>query len=128
MALRLANINESYRETGAIIASKTRQEWVDLLGDTNVPMMVVNSLDELIDDPQLVQSGFWQEHDHPTEGRLRFSSPPMNFEKTPASIRRLPPGLGEHTRELLREVGYDDEFLASLHDEGAIQIAQETNS
>lgn len=128
MALRLANINESYRETGAIIASKTRQEWVDLLGDTNVPMMVVNSLDELIDDPQLVESGFWQEHDHPTEGRLRFSSPPMNFEKTPASIRRLPPGLGEHTRELLREVGYDDEFLASLHDEGAIQIAQETNS
>jgi crotonobetainyl-CoA:carnitine CoA-transferase CaiB-like acyl-CoA transferase len=127
MALRLANINESYRETGAIIASKTRQEWIDLLGDTNVPMMVVNSLDELIDDPQLVESGFWQEHDHPTEGRLRFSSPPMNFEKTPASIRRLPPGLGEHTRELLREVGYDDEFLASLHDEGAIQIAQETN-
>jgi crotonobetainyl-CoA:carnitine CoA-transferase CaiB-like acyl-CoA transferase len=40
----------------------------------------------------------------------------------------LPPGLGEHTRELLREVGYDDEFLASLHDEGAIQIAKENNS
>lgn len=76
MALRLANINESYRETGDIIATKTRQEWVDLLGDTNVPMMVVNSLDDLIEDPQLVGGGFWQEFDHPTEGRLRFSSPP----------------------------------------------------
>jgi crotonobetainyl-CoA:carnitine CoA-transferase CaiB-like acyl-CoA transferase len=125
MSLRLANINESYRETGAIIAEKTRQEWIDLLGETNVPMMVVNTLDELIEDPQLVGGGFWQEYDHPTEGRLRFSSPPMNFEKTPASIRRLPPRLGEHTRELLSEVGYEESHLAALQAEGAIQIQKE---
>jgi len=87
--------------------------------------MVVNSLDDLIEDPQLVGSGFWQEFDHPTEGRLRFSSPPMNFEKTPASIRRLPPGLGEHTRELLQEVGYEESHLAALHAEGAIQLTEE---
>lgn len=49
----------------------------------------------------------------------------MNFEKTPASIRRLPPGLGEHTRELLREVGYEESHLAALHAEGAIQLKEE---
>ena len=49
----------------------------------------------------------------------------MNFENTPASIRRLPPRLGEHTHELLSEVGYSTDQLATLKSEGAIQIAEE---
>lgn len=116
MRERLKNINESYRITGEIVAERTRQEWIDLLGDTNVPMMVVNTLDELIDDPQLTASGFWHEMDHPTEGRLRMSGPPINFSKTPASIRSVPPLLGQHSVEVLREVGVAqstiDEMLA----------------
>jgi crotonobetainyl-CoA:carnitine CoA-transferase CaiB-like acyl-CoA transferase len=51
----------------------------------------------------------------------------MNFEKTPASIRRLPPGLGEHTHELLSEVGYSPDQLAALQSEGAIQITKENS-
>ena len=58
---------------------------------------------------------------------MRFSSPPMNFEKSPASIRRLPPGIGEHTHELLSEVGYSPDQLATLKSEGAIQIAEENH-
>jgi len=79
-----------------------------------VPMMVVNSLDTLLTDEHLVSTGFWQEHEHPTEGTLRFSSPPANLSKTPASIDRLPPRLGEHTREVLAEVGYADEDIDQL--------------
>ncbi len=105
MASRLANIDESYRVTGEIIASRDRAEWVELLGDTNVPMMVVNSLDELIDDPHLVETGFWRKVEHPTEGTLRMSSPPMNFSASPAGIDRLPPRLGEHSVEVLLEAG-----------------------
>ncbi len=105
MGSRLANINESYRVTGEIIAGRDRAEWVELLGDTNVPMMVVNSLDELIEDPHLRQTGFWHEMEHPTEGRLRMSSPPMNFSLTPARIDSPPPRLGEHSVEVLAEAG-----------------------
>ena len=105
MATRLKNIDESYRVTGEIISSRSRADWVELLGDTNVPMMVVNTLDDLITDPQLVESGFWQEFDHSTEGRIRMSSPPINFSKTPAAIGSLPPRLGEHSAEVLLEVG-----------------------
>jgi len=116
MRSRLKNIDESYRITGEVVAERTRQEWIDLLGDTNVPMMVVNTLDELIDDPQLTASGFWHEMNHPTEGRLRMSGPPINFSKTPASIRSVPPLLGQHSVEVLREVGVSqvtiDEMLA----------------
>ena len=114
MATRLKNINESYRVTGEIIAQRTRDEWLRLLGDTKVPMMVVNSLDDLIEDPHLVESGFWQESDHPTEGRLRMSSPPMNFARTPASIRRHAPRLGENTEEVLRETGLDQVTIDSM--------------
>lgn len=105
MAARLANIDESYRVTGEIIAGRDRAEWVELLGDTNVPMMVVNSLDELIEDPHLAQTGFWRDFEHSTEGRLRMSSPPMNFSLTPAIIDRPPPRLGEHSVEVLTEAG-----------------------
>ncbi len=118
MATRLKNINESYRVTGEIIAERTRQEWLDLLGDTKVPTMVVNSLDDLIEDPHLVATGFWQEMDHPTEGHLRMSSPPMNMSRTPASIRRHAPRLGENTIEVLSEAGLDQKEIDSMLADG----------
>lgn len=114
MATRLKNINESYRVTGEILAEKTRDEWLELLGNTKVPTMVVNSLDDLIEDPHLVDTGFWQEMDHPTEGKLRLASPPMNFSKTPASIRRPQPRLGENTTEVLAEAGYSQEQIDKM--------------
>ncbi len=125
MATRLKNINESYRVTGEIIASRDRDEWLDLLGDTNVPMMVVNTLDDLITDPHLVESGFWQEHEHPTEGRIRSSSPPMNFGSTPASIRSLAPRLGEHSEEILREAGYQQDDIDAMVANGEACLPQE---
>jgi crotonobetainyl-CoA:carnitine CoA-transferase CaiB-like acyl-CoA transferase len=123
MGERLKNINESYRTTGEIIASRNRAEWVDLLGDTNVPMMVVNSLDDLLEDPHLVATGFWQEFDHPSEGRLRCSKPPMNFSITPASIRRMAPRLGEHSIEVLREAGISQETIEAMLSAGETQAA-----
>ena len=113
--------------TGEIIATKDRDQWLELLGDTNVPMMVVNSLDELVADPHLLASGFWQQHEHPTEGALRMSSPPMNFSKTPASIRSLPPRLGEHSEEVLREAGLEQSFIDSMLAAGEAVVPKTTS-
>ena len=68
---------------------------------------MVNTLAGLKDDPHLKAVGFWQEVDHPTEGRLRMTRFPVTFSKTPADVRRLQPRLGEHTAEILREAGLD---------------------
>jgi crotonobetainyl-CoA:carnitine CoA-transferase CaiB-like acyl-CoA transferase len=114
MATRLKNINESYAATGAVIAERDRQEWLDLLGDTNVPMMVVNGLDDLVDDPHLTATGFWQHLDDPDEGTIRMASYPANFSKTPASIRRMAPRLGEHSVEILREAGLSEEQIEAM--------------
>jgi crotonobetainyl-CoA:carnitine CoA-transferase CaiB-like acyl-CoA transferase len=119
MRERLKNIDASYAATADVIATKTTQEWLDLLGDTNVPMMIVNTLDGLVDDEHLKAIGFWQMFDHPTEGKIRMSKPPINFSKTPADIRRLAPRLGENSAEILREAGYDDAKIEAMFESGA---------
>jgi crotonobetainyl-CoA:carnitine CoA-transferase CaiB-like acyl-CoA transferase len=50
--------------------------------------------------------GLFQELDHPSEGKIRQARPPARFSASPAGVRRLAPRLGEHTQEVLREVGY----------------------
>lgn len=119
LARRIKNIDATYEETGKIMATRTTQAWLDILGDSSVPTMVVNSLEDLMTDPHLEAVGFWESIDHPTEGKLRAARFPINFAKTPASIRRYPPLLGEHSREILAEAGLDDEAIDKLIAAGA---------
>ena len=84
---------------------------------SNIPTMAVNTREMLLDNEQLNASGFWHHVEHPTEGNLRLTDPPIRFSKTPSTIRTLPPLLGEQSRELLAEAGYSaaeiDELLAA---------------
>lgn len=118
MQSRLENIDVSYAKTGEALSKKTTAEWLELLEPTNVPHMIVNSLDGLIDDPHLKESGFWQLHDHPTEGKIRMASSPYSFSKTPTDIHRLPPRLGEQSAEILAEVGYSSDEIKKMFDQG----------
>ncbi len=122
MQTRLKNINESYAATGAIIAERDRQEWLDLLGETNVPMMVVNGLDDLVDDPHLAATGFWQLREDPHEGTVRMASYPANFSATPASVRRMAPRLGEHSVEVLREAGLAEDEIEHMLAAGQTRV------
>ena len=123
MRERLKNIDASYAATGEVIATKTTQEWLDLLGDTNVPTMVVNTLNGLIDDPHLKETGFWQLFEHPTEGTIRMSKPPINFAKTPAQIRSIAPKLGENSIEILRDAGYSEREIEEMIAAGVTKAA-----
>jgi len=111
---RLENIEALYRETGALVAERTTAEWFTILGPTKVPVMIVNSLEDLVTDEHLVKIGFWKEMDHPTEGKLRLPGVPMTFSETPGDIRRHPPGRGEHSAEVLREAGYSDAEITAM--------------
>jgi crotonobetainyl-CoA:carnitine CoA-transferase CaiB-like acyl-CoA transferase len=102
---RVTNIDDTYQETAKTMLTRTTAEWLKIFGDTSVPTIVVNTLEGLKDDPHLKAVGFWQEVDHPSEGRIRMTRYPVTFSKTPADVRRLPPRLGEHTTEILRETG-----------------------
>ena len=99
---------ELYKFVEDTLASRTTAQWVAALSEGDIPFAPVNSFADLIDDPHLKAIGFWKTVEHPSEGRVRMADIPVRFSDTPGSIRRLAPRLGEHTAEVLREIGMDE--------------------
>ena len=122
---RVRNIDATNDTTAMIMTTRTTAEWLEVLASSGIPHIVVNTLEDLASDPHLEATGFWQSYDHPTEGRLRMPSFPVNFGATPASIRRHAPRLGEHTLEVLREAGLDPQTIAALTESGAAMTAEQ---
>jgi crotonobetainyl-CoA:carnitine CoA-transferase CaiB-like acyl-CoA transferase len=119
LGTRLKHIEVLYEELGKIAETRTSAEWVADLDRHNIPGMTMNSLESLLKDPHLEATGFWQILEHPSEGTLRLPGIPVMYGKTPATIRRLPPRLGEHSAEILREAGLDAKEIDTLFASGA---------
>jgi crotonobetainyl-CoA:carnitine CoA-transferase CaiB-like acyl-CoA transferase len=124
---RVRNIDATSQITAEILATRSTAEWLQVFAPTGIPHIVVNTLEDLATDPHLVATGFWQFQDHPTEGRLRMPSFPVNFGSTPATITRPAPRLGEHTEEILREAGLAEEAIAALTGSGAALAAPQAS-
>ena len=124
LADRVKNIDDTYDETAKTMATRTTQEWLDVFGETSVPTNMVNTLEDLVDDPHLNAVGFWEVVDHPTEGKIRMTKFPVSFSETPADVRRLPPRLGEHSIELLKEAGLSQAEIDKMLESGATVRAE----
>ena len=124
LGTRLRHIEILYEELGKIATTRTNAEWLAELDRRNIPAMVVNSLESLLRDPHLEATGFWQIVEHPTEGTMRLPGIPAAYSKTPAAIRRLPPRLGEHSVEILREAGLSPAEVDALLASGATRGAR----
>lgn len=118
-ASRLAHRAELTDLLGELAKTRTTREWVDALAEGGVPGMQINTLEEVVHDPHLADVGFWVEAEHPTEGRIRMMRPPYSLSKTPPEIRTQPPKFGQHTAEVLAELGYSDEQIAAMLEAGA---------
>ncbi len=90
---------------GSVTVTRTTDEWLALLKPLSIPVQRTNRLDDLEADPHLQAVGLFETYDHPHLGPYKALRPPVKFSKTPANIRRHPPRLGEHTEEVLREIG-----------------------
>ncbi len=118
-AARQANIEEVYSTLSELAGALTTDDWLATLEPHGIPCTRVNTPEDLLVDPHLADVGFWQHYDHPTEGELRTMKFPVNFEKSPVSVRRHTPHLGEQTRELLTELGYDEATVDAMLATGA---------
>ncbi|HSW17959.1 MAG TPA: CoA transferase [Ramlibacter sp.] len=113
-AARQKHFRDVWDEIERQVARKTNAQWLELLSDDDVPFSVVNSLEDLPNDPHLKSVDFWTIAEHPTEGALRMPANPVRMSATPPGMGRLPPTLGEHSAEILRECGYDEARVAAL--------------
>jgi formyl-CoA transferase len=103
-----------------IFKSRTTDEWIEALTAAELPCGPINTLDRVFRHPQVLHRRMVEEIDHPTAGRIKLVGIPYKFSATPLAIRRHPPTLGEHTEEVLRELGYSEAEVAALRAEGAI--------
>lgn len=117
-AARTRHSDETYAYLEEMIATRDAEDWLVALKAAAVPVQRINTKEDLLTDPQLEATGFWQYAEHPTEGRIRMTEPPVRFSRTPSSIRRLQPTLGEHSAEVLAEAGFSEGEIDGLMDRG----------
>jgi crotonobetainyl-CoA:carnitine CoA-transferase CaiB-like acyl-CoA transferase len=119
-AKRDANADERLNLIQEALLERPAAEWLKTLDDAGVPSAPVLTRRQMIDHPQVQASEIVIEHDHPHAGKLRQARPAARFEGTPTSIRHGAPVLGEHTYELLGELGYSKTEIDTMVGSGAL--------
>jgi crotonobetainyl-CoA:carnitine CoA-transferase CaiB-like acyl-CoA transferase len=113
-----------HRLVSARLATRPTAEWLGLMRKADVWAAPVYDFEQTIKDPQVVHNGTFIEYDHPTEGRLKTPGFPIRFARTPARLERGAPGVGEHSREVLLEAGYDEARVDELVRMGIVTAAK----
>ncbi len=120
MEARQENSAELVSLLDAVFASATIEHWEDRLRRNDCIFSRVQTPLEVTTDPQALANGFFTEVDHPVGGEMKLVNTPVNFRQDPASIRAPAPEVGQHTEEILLELGYDWDRIAELKEDGAI--------
>lgn len=117
--------DEIFALTRAKLEHRTTAEWLDAFSAAGIWAGPVYGYEDLVNDPQIAHNKTFIEYDHPTEGHIKAPGFPMRFSKTPATVERGAPLVGEHTAEVLRQAGFSDERIATLAQSGAIVSGKE---
>jgi crotonobetainyl-CoA:carnitine CoA-transferase CaiB-like acyl-CoA transferase len=113
-AARVENWDERLDLMGEVFRTDTTAHWLERLGAEQVPCAPILECHELLADAQIAANELIEEVDHPQAGRIRHTRPAARFDRTAARIRGFAPTLGQHTDEILAEIGLQESELAAL--------------
>jgi formyl-CoA transferase len=102
------------------ILTHTAEEWMEILRRADVPVGKINSVSEALGDPHLAARNFIVQLAHPTLGAVQSLATPIHMSQTPLCYEQHPPMLGEHSTDILRELGYSAEQAETLRANGVI--------
>ena len=114
---RIINVKDRLQMTADVLITRSAEEWLERLDQRGVPCAPVLQRHEVFNHEQIKINEMVAEYDHPVAGRIRQPRPAARFDKTPAAMQRHAPMLGEHSRELLEELGIAP---APLYDQGVV--------
>lgn len=117
---RIRNADARLEMTAEVLKTKSSAAWLERLRANQVPCAPVLGREEVLRDAQVVANQIIVESDHPHAGPMRQPRPAARFERTPAALRRFAPLLGEHTDEVLGEMGVAAGELATLRAQGVL--------
>ena len=118
---RMANREALVDALEVFFRKQTTEQWVQLLNDAGIPAGPLLSVTQMHKDPQAVARDMVTEVDHAVAGKVKTLGTPVKFHGTPTRIKRAAPQLGEHSVEVLSELGYSAEQLQALADAGVFQ-------
>ncbi len=118
--LRLQNIVSLVSLLDKTFAAKTYAEWKETLDKHGSIFGLIQTTSEVVSDPQAWANGMFTSIEHPTAGKIKLITAPGKFSKTPGMPRTAAPELGQHTEEILLEIGYTWDDIARLKEEQVI--------
>jgi crotonobetainyl-CoA:carnitine CoA-transferase CaiB-like acyl-CoA transferase len=120
-AARVVNRESLIQTLQEVFLTRTYEEWEAILMSGGVPVGAINTIDRVVEHPQVLARGALVDCEHPVAGKVRVVGPPARLSETPADVRLPAPLLGEHTDQVLRErLRLDDGEIARLRSVGAI--------
>jgi crotonobetainyl-CoA:carnitine CoA-transferase CaiB-like acyl-CoA transferase len=119
-ARRIEHYEDLMPTVRAIIRQRPTDLWLVELRKVGVPCGRINTVAQSLSDPHLHERGMIVELEHPALGIVKSLATPVHLSETPLVYHRHPPRLGEHTDEVLRELGYTGAQLADLHTKGVV--------
>jgi formyl-CoA transferase/CoA:oxalate CoA-transferase len=103
-----------------IMRERSTAEWMRALEEAGIPAGPINTVAEALGDPHVVARDMVVDFDHPTIGKVGMTGIPVKFSATPGEVRTAPPLLGEHTEEVLRGLGYNENEVGELRARGVV--------
>lgn len=113
---RITHIDALYGHLDELTQGKTTAEWLEICDRLSIPATPVNELEDIADDPHFEAVGLLEVAEHPSEGPYRVIKDPVTFRSGNGGLRRHAPRIGQHTEEILSELGYDKGAIKRIID------------